>query len=822
MIRKAVSVFFAASAGIVFSAVMIYLTAVYVDSIVKDNFLYLSAITLICVLAALLLFFFTTKVLYRRYSDSPAVSQADVFIVSALPFIPLVALLVIVLPHLLFDNLALVYHGGGSADMKGIWRDFRKILLIALPVMGISLMMFAAVFIGVFNKLLFKLKRTSSLLSVLFFVFCGAFSLSFASIGMNRLGQVALKSKESKKMELPANVSADLQYGWDVIKKVNQDSYEAYAYEFLKPDKLDIKLRGDSCAFSRLEFFIYLNSIDNYPRQVFARKKTELTSDCFVEVKLVDEVSGQEMLCSQLAADELQREYRINASIPVKDYSQCSTVRIEVSPPQGTVALLYRLLLYEEKEIPRRVLLLSLDSFALEHSNLLDGQDIDTNPMLRGLILHNENTIAFSGAKATANWTLPTHATMFSGLYPTQHRVLRFDRRESFNRDIKLLPELLKERGIEVFHLVSFLLISSRYGYYRGVDCYKIFQGNINKDLGHRGRRLVKDAVAALDESRDRDIFMFLHFYDAHIPYYNYPGNYQDLINNVEPCYYPKDTYKKVINDIFDGGFKVRNREGMKAKYSDSLQAYIPGIKVAYKLGLRDLDDILSEFFEELKALRLFDNTTIIITSDHGEEFFDHGTIHHQSLYNEILSIPFIIKFAKDSPYNRFLVNRERISPCAFEAHTTVFKNVLDLFSIDYPDYLSDAKTGGLSLEQLLTLSENQNTFAEYYFKRELDFNNYYEASLTDERLFKTIFSTYLHQDLSWLIEDEYLQLYDLNLDDKENNNLYPTAVDTGEGIFNRTIDRAVTARELIFEPEEGEELSKADISRLRALGYIK
>ncbi len=822
MLRKAIAVGFVVCSGVVASIVIIYLLAVYIDSIVKDNVIYSAILLLLGLSFALLLFYGISGTLSRRYQNDAQVTKADVYMVSALPFIPLIFLLAILLPHLLFGNTALVYHGGSSSLTKAVLKDMVKLSFVVLPALGVSLLLFVIAFVNFTNKPLLRFSKFTVALGLLFFTFCTASSVAFATLGMKRFHQVAVFSEETKLVDPPESVVCEAEYGWEVIRTEKEDSYEAYTYKFLKTGRLDLKTNGDSAAFTNIEFFVLINTIDNYPRPVFAKKRLKLKQKAHITVKVVDEVEGRETVCSSAAINRLLQEYHINAAIPEGICGPNSVIRIEVETPKGTIALLYRLLTYEQKEQPERVLLISLDSFALEHSSLFTQQEFDTNPMLRNLILHDRNTVAFSGAKSVSNWTLPSHATMYTGLYPTQHRMLRIDDDKVFSQDLSLLPELLKERRIEVFHLVSFMLVGSKYGYHRGVDCYKLYQRNKQRDLGERGRRLTKDAAEWMNESRDRDVFMFIHLFDSHSPYINYPKNYRELAAGIEPCDYPHETYGKVIEAINRGGFRIRKRAETRTKFIDVLQTYLPRVKIAYKLGLRDVDDILSEFFEQLKALDLFDNTTIIITSDHGEEFFNHGTFRHQSLYNEILSIPFIIKFARNSPYKQFLVDRENVSPFAFEAQTTIFKIILDLFSVDYPEYLADSHNNGLSLKQLLTMSENLDTFAEYYFKSGDKFSNYYEASLTDERLFKSIVTTYLYNDLSWRIENKYLQLYDLNLDKWDVNNLYPADYDQTAEIFGRTVEKAKIIRGLIFEPDVGQAMSEIDFSRIRALGYIR
>ena len=145
----------------------------------------------------------------------------------------------------------------------------------------------------------------------------------------------------------------------------------------------------------------------------------------------------------------------------------------------------------------------------------------------------------------------------------------------------------------------------------------------------------------------------------------------------------------------------------------------------------------------------------------------------------------------------------------------------LDLFSTKYPDYLDESNTNGLSLIDLLSLSENQETFLETYA---VDWPDYYEASIIDKNGYKAIYSNYLHDYTSWEEFNDYTQLYNLTNDLMEVNDLFQQEANYGNIIRERTIQKAIDIRNLIFgdTANSNGDPTSAELEKLRALGYIK
>jgi arylsulfatase A-like enzyme len=123
-------------------------------------------------------------------------------------------------------------------------------------------------------------------------------------------------------------------------------------------------------------------------------------------------------------------------------------------------------------------------------------------------------------------------------------------------------------------------------------------------------------------------LFLFLHTYAPHAPY-TPPEPYQELFWKGEPPPGARPSDRELTELNLRG---VRLPEEVLAWYV-----------ALYDATIRYADDVLADFFAEFAALGLDDETTIVITSDHGEEFQEHGRLAHTQLYHETFHVPLIL-----------------------------------------------------------------------------------------------------------------------------------------------------------------------------------
>jgi len=152
------------------------------------------------------------------------------------------------------------------------------------------------------------------------------------------------------------------------------------------------------------------------------------------------------------------------------------------------------------------IILISVDTLRADHVGAY-GYEKKVTPSMDRLALEG---VRFSDCRASAPWTLPSHATMFTGLYPTDHHAV--DDKVKIREDAPMLAQRMKSAGYKTAAFVAHYYVGSQYGFQRGFDDF------------HEGEEVAADQIADLatrwlKKNRDKSFFLFLHFFDPHTPY---------------------------------------------------------------------------------------------------------------------------------------------------------------------------------------------------------------------------------------------------------------------------------------------------------------
>lgn len=268
------------------------------------------------------------------------------------------------------------------------------------------------------------------------------------------------------------------------------------------------------------------------------------------------------------------------------------------------------------------IVLISLDTLRADRLGV-GGYKRETTPFIDSLA---KKGVWFSRSISGSSWTLPAHVSMLTGLLPSAHGVVSADE-QKIGSSTKLLAEVLKENGYYTIGLTGAGYMGKFYGFNRGFDSFESLR---NGQAARTAPSQVWKRSLELAQSapQGRPTFMFLHTYDIHCPY-----------APPEPYFSMFKTTGAVDVETKCGGF--HNKVGISPEQAQFLSDRYDG-------SIRWTDDGLKYFFKEIENRFNSKNTIFIITSDHGEEFLDHGRIGHKnSLYWELIHVPMII-FGKD------------------------------------------------------------------------------------------------------------------------------------------------------------------------------
>jgi arylsulfatase A-like enzyme len=388
--------------------------------------------------------------------------------------------------------------------------------------------------------------------------------------------------------------------------------------------------------------------------------------------------------------------------------------------------------------------------------------------------------IVFQQAFTSASWTLPAHASLFTGLYPDRHGVVRPGKR--LGDDQATLASLLREEGLETVAFTGGNFLSASFGLSRGFDRYdgwtatrpwrpqlRLHQG------GSEDGELFDRAIAYLrDVGREkRRFFLFLHTYFVH-DYYEVDGNYElaRCVLGQKPC----------GSDVW---------EELRARYRQRLVGF---------------DERFGRLLEALEETGLRDSTLLIVLSDHGEGFDpEGGRIHHGGrLHQDLIRIPLLIAGARLPPR----VSGERVS--IVDVAPTLGELLAPRSSGDY-DGVSfasrlrgDAKSEELSHPRTLYAMEHAYRWVD---GARVDFR----APEDGPPSFAVI-----HRNLYYIRRDDHEEIYDLRSDPEQRANLAGASFDPTP--FRRALD----ARASFKGGAEAMQMDQELEDRLRSLGYIQ
>lgn len=262
---------------------------------------------------------------------------------------------------------------------------------------------------------------------------------------------------------------------------------------------------------------------------------------------------------------------------------------------------------------PPNIILISLDTLRADRLGVY-GYGRATSPSFDRWA---KDSALFRKAISVSNWTLPAHVSMFTGLYPSSHKVVGLDHKPA--GEIALLSEILERAGYETMAFTGGGYLSRGFGMHRGFNHFD--PSRSNTDLEGALRRAAK-MIAKLDG--ERPYYALIHAYDLHCPY---------------------DVPQEIEVRFESSGTEQIDPRGCGHTDSQISKAQALFLSDRYDERIRLVDDLLGRFFDFLESRSAFADTVLVITSDHGEAFLEHGKVgHSHSLYSELLHIPLAIR----------------------------------------------------------------------------------------------------------------------------------------------------------------------------------
>lgn len=394
------------------------------------------------------------------------------------------------------------------------------------------------------------------------------------------------------------------------------------------------------------------------------------------------------------------------------------------------------------------------------------------------------DAVVFENAQAQTSWTRTAVTSIFTGLNPQTHRVN--GRRDALAQSLDTLAERLQAVGFQTEGIITNGNIEASFGLDQGFDGYRRLREVGSRVEVHKlSDQLNEWAFWWLDSERDaeRPFFLYLHATDPHAPYTPREPFRSRFAAGVDPRLGELDQLRPILSG------KQEAEPGMERQLIDLYDA-----EIAFN------DHQFGRLLTKLRELDLYDSTLIILLSDHGEEFLDHGGWEHgQTLYREQLDIPLVIKLPQSDAAGR------RITTVARQVD--VLPTLLDYLELPLPNLLD-----GRSLLPAIAGREAPWMPIVSYAMVALDQREIESALARGWKLIEN------RSESTELAAEEF---FDLRRDPTEEHDLVQQS-DFAVSYLRqtlRTLDLAQSLRR-VDSPEQvelGEELEE----RLRALGYL-
>jgi arylsulfatase A-like enzyme len=299
-----------------------------------------------------------------------------------------------------------------------------------------------------------------------------------------------------------------------------------------------------------------------------------------------------------------------------------------------------------------------------------------TNVMTPNYDAFAADATRFSWAQVPGTWSLPSQASMLTGVYPRVHKATVQEWKIS--REVPFVAEQFKKAGFRTAMFSANGYVSSKWGFDRGWDENRNL---IRENLPNNAENLWGIAKKWISPGKAKPQFVYLAVIEPHViynPRKEFLAKYWDK------------PYNGPIKPVLTGIQLGKIKQG-KLKVNATDKAYIEAL---HNAEITQSDTAFAAFIQDLKTAGLYDTSAVIVISDHGDEFWDHGDCGHaQGAHQELVHVPFVIRAPGLLPAGRAIdtdVEAMDLGP-----------TLLDLAGLPIPDSMQGRSVIGLALDEV-------------------------------------------------------------------------------------------------------------------------
>jgi len=388
------------------------------------------------------------------------------------------------------------------------------------------------------------------------------------------------------------------------------------------------------------------------------------------------------------------------------------------------------------------IIFVLIDALRADHLSCY-GYPRKTSPNIDKLA---EESILFENCISQAWYTLPSVASIFTSRYPHNHMVT--DKNLKLPENELTLAEVLKLYGYKTAAFTGGIFFEPVYGLNQGFDIYYArtaqTKGPLRLRLG-KSSDIYPKALDWIEKNRNEKFFVFIHSYDLFLPT-RLPARYKNIF---DPGY--KGVADKLLSlprlqILKKGPDKYYYIESAKSDRFKEVKIKDPDLRhiiADYDAGIHYADSFVGELLKRIKELKLYENTIIVITADHGTDLLDHRTLRFYrggDVYDEVSKVPLLIKYPKSMMRNKRIKKQAQL--------IDVMPTILDSLGIPV-----NKEAEGRSL-MILFDNDNNTDFNKFVF------SGWENTQAIRSRQWKLIYSSGRYE------------LYDLKNDPYESDNV--------------------------------------------------
>jgi arylsulfatase A-like enzyme len=264
--------------------------------------------------------------------------------------------------------------------------------------------------------------------------------------------------------------------------------------------------------------------------------------------------------------------------------------------------------------------------------------------------------VLFERTQAPENWTKPSVASVLTSLHPATHRTK--EDASKLPKSALMLSEVFQSAGFKTASFIANGYVSNAFGFDQGWDHYTNY---IREERDTRASNVFGEAESWIEKHKDGRFFVYIQTIDPHVPY-DPPAKYLEMY---DPAPYSGQVKNRRTALMLDDAKKNPQKYHFTERDKEHIEALHDG-EISYH------DEYFGKFLAKLHELGLDENTIFVVTSDHGEEFQEHGSWGHgHSVYQELLGVPLMFRWQGVIPANLRIapvVSTIDIGPTVLEA----------------------------------------------------------------------------------------------------------------------------------------------------------